>query len=187
MGSYKEIKSEWHSGGREVIVGDTPAMSEETVKFIESIITRDMRILEFGSGGSTIWFAKRAKKVISFEHQKDWYLAVKERLNKRGHNNVSLNLRPRYLYKMKPRIYGRFDIILVDPKARNKDNEIIQSRLLCAKFSYQFLKPGGYLIIDDTRTKISSMARKFMNRLGWKEIMFWNQKSASAWKRPIDE
>lgn len=33
-------------------------------------------VFEWGAGGSTLWFAQRARRVISIEHDLEWYLKV---------------------------------------------------------------------------------------------------------------
>lgn len=47
-------------------------------------------VLEFGTGGSTVFFAKRCKHVISIETNPDWALAVDSYLKKLGLDNVEI-------------------------------------------------------------------------------------------------
>ena len=58
-----------------------PWLVKDSIKFLESILTRDSIVLETGSGNSTVWFAERVKKVISFEHDKVWYDKTKKILD----------------------------------------------------------------------------------------------------------
>jgi len=36
-----------------------------------------LAIAEFGSGSSTLWLAEKVKQVVAVEHNKEWYIYVK--------------------------------------------------------------------------------------------------------------
>ena len=40
-----------------------------------------MRVLEFGAGGSSIFFLKKGVELFSIEHEKIWISEVKERIS----------------------------------------------------------------------------------------------------------
>ena len=50
--------------------------------------------LEFGSGRSTLWFAKRVAKLTSVEHNEIWVANVRAMLNKAGIENVDYRFLP---------------------------------------------------------------------------------------------
>lgn len=50
--------------------------------------------LEYGSGRSTFYFAKKLKKLVSIEHHADWYKRVQIQLNENGIDNVDYFLIP---------------------------------------------------------------------------------------------
>jgi hypothetical protein len=47
------------------------------VNFISENIQPTDTVFEYGSGGSTLWFAERAKSVVSVEHDWKWYRTVR--------------------------------------------------------------------------------------------------------------
>ena len=53
-------------------------------------IDKNMLIVEFGSGQSTHWYAKRCKEIISHETTENWLEKVKKNLRKAGCFNVKL-------------------------------------------------------------------------------------------------
>ncbi len=62
-----------------------------TYPMIDFLGTRNFstkKVMEFGGGQSTLWWAKRAKEVITFEDNKEWY----EMLKKQIPSNVKLYL-----------------------------------------------------------------------------------------------
>ena len=70
------------------VLGDTPLMTDEEIKCIESYLTPDTIMLEWGSGGSTLYFPKMVKKLISIESDKKWYDDVCAELKKKKYRNV---------------------------------------------------------------------------------------------------
>ena len=137
---------------------ELPWLTKGSIGFIEQHIKKQDMVLEFGSGASTLFFARRARKVISFEsggysirhgtidRSVNWYKKLAQRLQKGKIHNVEL-----YLLQGYPRsaIVDRhvlpslpdnlFDWVLVDGA----------NRVLCIDLSRDKLKSGGYMIIDN--------------------------------------
>jgi hypothetical protein len=51
----------------------TPWMTNDEIELLEKYINKESIVLEYGSGSSTVWFAKRVHKLFSVEHHKQWY------------------------------------------------------------------------------------------------------------------
>ncbi|MFC2170129.1 hypothetical protein ACFLRM_06170 [Acidobacteriota bacterium] len=112
-----------------------------TFPLIELLETKKFKtrsILEFGGGQSTLWWAKRAKEVVSFENSSKWF----NYLRKRVPPNVTIYLAKdegpesanKYLHKR------TFDVITIDSFHRFK----------CAIWSTTRLAKGGAIILDDS-------------------------------------
>lgn len=69
-----------------------PYYTPGPIKFLLRIINNSMEVFEWGSGLSSVWFAKRVKQVYIIEHDKLWYDKVKEWLRVKDITNVKLNL-----------------------------------------------------------------------------------------------
>lgn len=50
------------------------------IKFIEPRLKNDFDVFEYGSGNSTIWYAKRIGTIKSVENDKDWYNLISKTL-----------------------------------------------------------------------------------------------------------
>lgn len=59
--------------------GPVPWFTYSATRYLSIIVQDDYRILEFGAGNSTRWWAERVSKVVSVEHDPNWADAVKER------------------------------------------------------------------------------------------------------------
>lgn len=139
MGDSPEFRFQW---GR-------PWVVDVVVDWMNEYIQPHMRIFEWGSGGSTIWFAERAEIVHTVEHQPEWASALR-----------ALNL-PNVVVHEVPAIYpdfveyaaaidhlGQFDLILIDG-ADGYDLGYVGSRDACAKRAIDHLVPGGAIILDN--------------------------------------
>jgi len=131
-----------------------PWFSYAAIDFLEKYIKREMTVCEYGSGGSTLFFAERAKSVYSIEDNAKWFDLVQARLTERSVRNVTLKLCPfdfknpagfessEYLNAIPNE---RFDVIVVDGS-----EEWTQVRPICFSRAESRVKPGGIIVLDDS-------------------------------------
>ena len=62
------------------------------IQFLENWLTKDMLVFEYGSGGSTLFFAERTSFVISVEHDQEWYYNAKKAMEESGLLNIQYKL-----------------------------------------------------------------------------------------------
>jgi len=131
-----------------------PWIHRDVIKFLQEKINKNTKILEFGSGNSTIYFSKLTNNLISIEHNKDWYNKIKPKLE----NDVTYILKSIDYISRPPRnktfyncdtieqLLGQpvpdeyFDIIIIDGI----------DRVNCAYGSIDKLKKNGILVLDDS-------------------------------------
>src|SRR3989338_2600301 len=65
-----------------------PWMTYPAIEFLQKNLTKNHEVFEFGCGASTLFFAKRVKKIVSFETEKRWFEIIKEKLQEK---NTELN------------------------------------------------------------------------------------------------
>ena len=63
-------------------------MHEHEQKLILDCLTEDTTMLEWGSGGSTLYFSSFVEKYYSIEHDKDWYEKVSEQIKEYPFNDI---------------------------------------------------------------------------------------------------
>lgn len=131
-----------------------PWFSLSAIRFLNQYVTRTMDVFEYGSGGSTIYFSRRAAKVTSTEDNRQWLERVRTHLAADNITNANLHFHPfnfdepvhfeqsGYLRSIPDRL---FDIIIID--GTEKD---VQVRPACFKFAEAYVKPGGIIIVDDS-------------------------------------
>lgn len=72
----------------------TPLMHFAEYKLIEKYINENDTLLEWGAGNSTIYFSGLVKKLISIEHDKDYYDLIKKSVDAFNIENVDLYFIP---------------------------------------------------------------------------------------------
>jgi hypothetical protein len=134
---------------------EEPWMSQRAVRFLDRVLGPDMMGFEWGSGRSTLWFGRRLSRLISIESDPTWYERTQRKLRQRRLSTVECHLIPldhpmseptRAVYPIMPRYVaavhavGDLDLAVIDGHYRQA----------CVLASLAKLKPGGYLLIDNT-------------------------------------
>jgi len=112
------------------------------IPFIEKYLSkRGCSVIEFGSGSSTIWLAKRAKIVHSIEDNEDWSKITQARLNKNKITNATVHfLQDAEYYNMKWADGIKFDLAIVDGSYRWK----------CIEAILPFMKKNSIIYLDNS-------------------------------------
>ena len=103
----------------------TPWMKQHEIDLILSYIKskENVSMLEYGSGGSTPFFAGRVKSLVSVEHDLSWFTKVSDHLLEKDVNNVSYYLKSAdnnyasYLDTI-DEVSKHYDIVLIDGRQR---------------------------------------------------------------------
>lgn len=134
----------WHGGDN--LKYEYPWLTPESIYFLEGLLKSNpnFEVLEFGCGGSTLFFSRRCKKVVSYETQPKWITEVAENIIEKGITNVTLR-QLTSIEEIKSTVTSGFlfDIILVD------NNPIDYSRIHLMKSLNSVVKNQGYLILDN--------------------------------------
>jgi len=133
---------------------ELPWFSYSAIDFLAKHLTTDMDVCEYGSGGSTLFFARRTREVFSIEDNEVWHGLVTERVRQLGLKNVQIKLCP-FNFK-NPVGFEKSDYLLAMPKQKfdiiviDGSEEWNQVRPICFRYAEQFVKPGGCIIVDDS-------------------------------------
>ncbi|ORE91070.1 hypothetical protein ATO13_21226 [Stappia sp. 22II-S9-Z10] len=127
---------------------------DATAVLAQMMRERPLAVLEFGSGASTLWFARRAAELHSVEHNPAWHTRVSELLNAlpaERSARVEYELQPEeadYTTFRKGRVEG-FDIVLVDGIWRRE----------CVSNHLDTLRKGGVVYLDNSDADTSTNER----------------------------
>lgn len=145
---------------------ELPWISYGSLKFLEKRINKEMKVFEYGSGGSTIYFSRKVEQVISVEHNQEWYSSLKIKLKELGINNVKLDLvfpekinslASRAIKSQSSPIWENYDFTKYVNSINSYENNYFdlividgRVRVECLKTSLIKLKSGGYLLFDNS-------------------------------------
>lgn len=151
-----------------------PWMTYDSIAFIDAPgrIKKSMSVFEYGSGSSTLWWAARVRRVVSCEHNPEYYDKIKHVIPE----NVEYYLIPLVRggsYCKKVREWpGVFDIIVIDGRDRNN----------CVDSAIAAIKPDGVIIFDNTDRKRYYDGKKKLMQMGFKLIYFFGHGPINEYK-----
>ncbi|HTM97632.1 MAG TPA: hypothetical protein VL088_02760 [Pedobacter sp.] len=139
-----------------------PWVTYSFIDFIKPRLTKDLTIFEYGSGNSTLFYAKNVRRVVSVEHDEAWFhKIVKEKAE--NAEMIFCKLDTDGDYSKKAASLGeKFDIIIVDGR----------DRVNCCKYGVDALTEKGVIVLDDSERESYHGARVFLLKQGFKELSF---------------
>lgn len=139
-----------------------PWYTYSAIEFVSQRVEPSMEIFEFGSGGSTVWWAQHAAHVTAVEHHPDWFKEV----SKMVPDNVELMhvpLETDGLYaRAAQRSDRQFHVIVVDGR----------DRVNCAINSVDKLRDEGIVIWDNSDRERYHDGFRMLHERGFKRIGF---------------
>ena len=143
-----------------------PWYTKPCLEYLETLDLKDKNVLEFGSGWSTIWWAKKETNVVAIETNKEWwghiYIAIT------FHKNAGIVLREInegdqskvFEYTRVPEFNANIDIVIVDGILRNE----------CLQKGIELLSKNGGIIIADN----------------WQQDFVWLSPAAEELMKPYE-
>jgi glycosyltransferase involved in cell wall biosynthesis/peptidoglycan/xylan/chitin deacetylase (PgdA/CDA1 family)/ubiquinone/menaquinone biosynthesis C-methylase UbiE len=166
--SLKETYAQHLAGlenGKSSLEDRVPWINSKAKKWLDSYVNLGMRVFEYGSGGSTLYFLENGCELVSVEHDPDWYQKVHDQFCKQSiastnlHKLIppSIDLSDAVTYRSKYPGYDSsrfveyvseidcypdeyFDIISIDGRARND----------CFRHALTKLKSSGIIMLDNS-------------------------------------
>lgn len=116
-----------------------PWYTYPAIEYLSQFDYGDKKIFEFGCGYSSLFWEKRAKKVISVEDNPDWFQKWRHEFKD---TNLSICWRDEgeAYFNAIFESEEQFDVIVIDGKCR----------AYCAASAVKKLAPGGIIILDDS-------------------------------------
>jgi predicted O-methyltransferase YrrM len=170
---------------------DVPWLTDGAVDFLDGFLSTlpQARVLEFGTGASTLWFARRGVSILSFDHDPAWHASVRKILPATSAIDLRLHARP-YYEAVAGLPSGSFDLVLVDGR----------DRVACVRHAMRLVEPGKFLMIDNTERIPQGRYEDIPNilegwsrqdfeqhgpdRTGWQFVHPEGRWITSVWQRP---
>ncbi|PCI35943.1 MAG: hypothetical protein COB60_01190 [Flavobacteriaceae bacterium] len=128
-----------------------PFIVFDAIKKLDTIISPKDKVLEFGSGNSTLWFLKKQCRITSIEHSLTWYKVLNDHINPLRYDEDTLDhfsyiiSENKNTWKLIEEMDDEsLDLVLVD--GANEFN----NRNECIERSFSKLKKGGWMVLDNS-------------------------------------
>lgn len=161
-GQYSTIK-EWScldAKGKPI-----PWYTYPALEYLNHMNFTNLKVFEFGSGNSSLWWLSKAKSVISVEDNPEWYNKISSQAKKH------IGLTFKYILENdKSKYINSFDathsdIVIVDGKYRRECSEHLVSFLKNGKW-------GGAILVFDNSDWYPETIKMLKLSLGWVQVDF---------------
>jgi SAM-dependent methyltransferase len=154
-GDLRRYLGHRRAGGVSPLEAELPWMSYAVIDLLEERLRPDAVVYEYGAGGSTLFFARRAGRVVSVEHDEGWSRAVNDRLVELGLGHAEVRhvavdvddpdaLAGSPFYRALPDEPA--DVVVVD----SYDHATHRNRPILFQRAEELVKPGGIVVVDDS-------------------------------------
>ena len=139
-----------------------PWMNYALIRFLQQRLNPSLTLFEYGSGYSTLFFARLVDQVVSVEADRDWF----EDLRPKCPPNVTLVYQPfepdATYCQLVSRDGPQHDIVVIDGS----------DRMRCAAHASDGLRAGGVIILDDMQRDANLEAANHLHQTGFRRIDF---------------
>ena len=158
--------------GRRPADVELPWFSSGAIRYLERNLRPAHRVFEYGSGGSTFFFARRTAMVLSMESDAVWHRLVTGLLRDRSLGNVTCELHPLaddtvetfrrspFSQRIRP---GPWDVVIVDCHCGFQADRYGLIRPAALADAFGHVAPGGFAVLDDSWMYLQLLAP----RTGW--------------------
>lgn len=167
--SYSRLKSSWKPE-RNSVVDESAWLTFEAIDFLDDYLKPDQKVFEYGGGGSTLFFCKRAGFVVTVENHEAWYKILSDKIKEKAYLNWEGHFEPGIALDSvqsrnpsEPKDYMSgvkgFENLSFERYANaiskfpNETFDLVlvdgRARPSCAAAAIPKLKPGGILILDN--------------------------------------
>jgi len=160
-------QSGWYDSFRKAMPIDKegvpiPWYTYAAIDFLKSRVDKTMTIFEYGSGNSTMWWAKHAARVVSCEHDQQWFSLLERKLpDNVTYMHVNLESGGDYS-KCILQHENEFDVIIIDGR----------DRVNCANNALGALNDAGIIIWDNSERDKYLAGYDFLTTNGFKRLDF---------------
>jgi predicted O-methyltransferase YrrM len=182
---------------RSPLVEAMPWLAWPCIDWLQPRVYAGMRVLEYGGGGSTMYFLMRGCHVTTVEGNAQWADDLRAHTTLFGRRNELRfvdsqgdDLRLEQEYANQARIGGPWDLILVDGAFRGD----------CVAVARDCVAPGGMIIVDNTdlpefagvhaEQLLHDFDRRVFRGLGYARVLptttevFLSRRPANEWRSP---
>lgn len=176
------------TSGASPLTDESPWMTFAACEFLRGWLRKDMAVFEWGSGGSTIFFAKHAGHVTAVEHEDAWAAQVRAAISARRITNAQLEHLPpeddaaaaqwdaadpsvpaSSGAPFRGQSFARYVSFIDQFPDAAFDLVVVDGRArpACIQHGMPKVKPGGFLLLDNAERAHYAPARALLDSAHW--------------------
>ncbi|MBA3047756.1 hypothetical protein KKC83_03880 [Patescibacteria group bacterium] len=172
-----------------------PWITAEAIEWLKQNLKKDMKIFEYGAGGSTLFLSALTKKVASVEHDPIYYITLKDKIKKDNIKNCELFFSPpankilkdilcasteekyknmnfkKYIKTIDKYPNNYFDLVFIDGRVRSG----------CIINALTKIKNNGYLMLDNSERTEYAAGKEKLKKYPH-QIFSDNQQETTIWQ-----
>lgn len=165
---------------------ELPWITYGAIDYLNSHLPEKSNIFEYGSGGSTLYYSKKAEQLISVEHDKAWFKLLNKELKDKKIKNCeyilkesvkSRNALHEYFKSWREPESSFEDYVTAIGKYGDNTFDLVsvdgRSRVACVREAYKKVKKGGFILMDNSERKEYFDAHLYMRGKGCEQIDFF--------------
>jgi hypothetical protein len=132
---------------------DGPWFNTLALRFLNDTIQPHWKVFEFGSGRSTLWYARHAASVVALESTPHWHAKVNEMVSRYANATVELMPARGFPSRIALEPDDTFDLIVVDGPDQDESGNHLPvelDRTGCVIAALAKVRPGGILLLDNS-------------------------------------
>jgi len=137
-----------------------PWFSYSAIEYLDSLDLSKKDVFEFGTGNSTVYWAKNARSVAGIENNESWLSYVKNQTLKFKNVKLTFEKNKNQYANALSKLKRKFDIIIIDGENRQE----------CVNIAIKQLKRGGLIILDNSDWYPKTC--RSLHNIGFTEINF---------------
>ena len=142
-----------------------PWMNYSLITLLEERLTEDIKLLEFGSGYSTLFFSRLVGSVTSIESEVEWFETTRQMVGDSADLFLVESTETESYRKVLEQLDDHFDVILIDGR----------NRVSCAVLTSDMVTERGVILFDDSMREeykegIDHLVNKGFKRLDFEGI-----------------
>lgn len=142
-----------------------PWFTYPALDFLTERVSSGMSVFEYGSGNSTFWWGARVARLVSCEHDKEWYAELKPRVTAENTTYILRRCKggsTKYAEEI-ARYRGQFDILVIDGR----------DRVNCMRNGLNSLSRVGVVLWDNSDREEYRSGYDLLEGVGFRRIDFW--------------
>ncbi len=158
------VKNGWFKSYRRGVPIDAagqplPWLPYSMIDFLESRLSKELTLFEYGCGFSSVWYCSKVKQVTSVENNQQWSARVERMLPSNG--RVIFRESPEEFVRAIDQV-GKVDVIIVDGIVRSE----------CYQYASSFLTERGVILADDSAREDFCSSWQGLEAQGFKKLTF---------------